>query len=293
MFNLDTFQYKSIFIALGVVLAAFIIELLVVGWNKSSSKRILQFDKTIRNDFISWFLVVFNFFNVLAFLLSLGICYYLTILLHRKVDLQLIQFVTNPYLQFLIVFVIGDFKNYWSHYFFHRFDPMWKLHEFHHSSTNLSILTTYRGHFIERAIGSLFDVIPYVLLGVPIQMFFLVAIIKEVHLLLIHSSIRSDWGFVGKYILVSPAAHRLHHSIETRHYQKNFGSNFIFWDRMFGTYHPAEQIDEIGIVGSKYNKKGYLYDIYQSANGFIVSSSKVAAKPFLKQNYNVFRNKKI
>ncbi|MDD2982922.1 MAG: hypothetical protein PHQ74_06005 [Crocinitomicaceae bacterium] len=64
MFHLDTFQFSSVLFAIGVVSFAFLIEYSVVGWEKSSVKRILQFDKTIRNDFISWFLVTFNFFNV-------------------------------------------------------------------------------------------------------------------------------------------------------------------------------------------------------------------------------------
>lgn len=280
MFNLDTFQYSSILITLGIVSAVFLIELLVVGWEKSSLRHLIKFDRTVRTDLISWLLVVFNLFNVLAFLLSVGICYYLGVLLNRAFDLQLVLHIENPFLQFMIVFVLSDLKNYWRHYFFHKFTPLWKLHEFHHSSTQLNILTSYRGHFLETAISGFFDVIPYVILGVPIQTFFLVVILREVHQLLIHSSIRSDWGFIGKYILVSPAAHRLHHSINTRHYQKNFASIFIFWDRLFGTYHPYEEVEEVGIENSEYNKKGYVYDMYHGMHGFSSSIIEKARIPF-------------
>ena len=37
-------------------------------------------------------------------------------------------------------------------------------------------------------------------------------------------------------IIVTPAMHRLHHSIERRESDSNFGIIFSFWDRLFATY---------------------------------------------------------
>ena len=39
-------------------------------------------------------------------------------------------------------------------------------------------------------------------------------------------------------IIVTPGGHmhRIHHSIVEREYSSNFGFNFPWWDRLFGTY---------------------------------------------------------
>jgi sterol desaturase/sphingolipid hydroxylase (fatty acid hydroxylase superfamily) len=39
-----------------------------------------------------------------------------------------------------------------------------------------------------------------------------------------------------RLVLVTPDMHRVHHSIERREYDRNFGFNFPFWDRLFGSY---------------------------------------------------------
>ena len=39
-----------------------------------------------------------------------------------------------------------------------------------------------------------------------------------------------------RYIIVSPQAHRIHHSREEKHFDTNFGLILSIWDRMFGTY---------------------------------------------------------
>ena len=165
-------------------------------------------------------------------------------------------------IQFLIVYLASDFKEYWKHYMFHKWSLLWEIHAFHHSAVKFNILTAYRFHYLQSSIGAFFDVIPYVLLGVPIQTYFAVKILSSIHGLLVHSNLEHDWGILGKYIVVSPSAHRIHHSREERHYNKNFGGVFIFWDRLFGTYHPTEKIENLGIPNNQYNKKGILFDIW-------------------------------
>ena len=87
-------------------------------------------------------------------------------------------------------------------------------------------------------------------------------ILGLVHGLLVHSNWEHDWGVIGKYVLVSPAAHRIHHSEKKQHFNKNFGGTFIFWDRLFGTYHSAEPVHVLGIPDNKFNKKGLLHDLF-------------------------------
>jgi sterol desaturase/sphingolipid hydroxylase (fatty acid hydroxylase superfamily) len=39
---------------------------------------------------------------------------------------------------------------------------------------------------------------------------------------------------------VSPQFHRIHHSIEPEHRDRNFGVIFSFWDRLFGTLYRGD-----------------------------------------------------
>jgi sterol desaturase/sphingolipid hydroxylase (fatty acid hydroxylase superfamily) len=106
------------------------------------------------------------------------------------------------------------------------------------------------------------DVIPFAIFG-SIETYFIVKVLTEIHQLVLHSSIKSDWGFIGRYIFVSPSAHRIHHSIKREHYGKNFGNTFIFWDRLFKTYEPKTIVEKLGVEKNPYNKDGVIKDIFK------------------------------
>ena len=62
-----------------------------------------------------------------------------------------------------------------------------------------------------------------------------------------HANLRTNYGPL-KHILVTPQSHRIHHSIEPRHQNKNFGVLFTVWDRFFGTlYTNYEEYPETGV----------------------------------------------
>lgn len=48
---------------------------------------------------------------------------------------------------------------------------------------------------------------------------------------------------------MSPAAHQIHHSTNPKHFDKNFGGAFAFWDWMFGTLHVPHDKREVHEVG--------------------------------------------
>lgn len=245
-----------------VVCAVFLFEMYVVGWKKSSLFVVLTFEKTTRVDFFIWLTHLFGLFTILSFLFSLGVCYFLAGQIQKSFNFELVHFIESGSIQFLIIYLISDLKEYWKHFIFHKWILLWEIHAFHHSAQRFNMLTAYRFHYLQTAIGSFFDVIPFVLLGAPIQTYFAVKILGLVHGLLVHSNWEHDWGVIGKYVLVSPAAHRIHHSEKKQHFNKNFGGTFIFWDRLFGTYHSAEPVHVLGIPDNKFNKKGLLHDLF-------------------------------
>ena len=144
--------------------------------------------------------------------------------------------------------VLFDFLVYWQHRFQHRF--LWRIHAVHHSPTQLNAASGY-AHFGEK-------IFEFLLLGIPLTLVdfdfpatpFVVVAMKEVLQRYIHAPIDAGLGPFSK-VFVDNRFHRIHHSIEPRHFEKNFGILLSVWDRLFGTaYEPAsDEWPEVGIAG--------------------------------------------
>jgi sterol desaturase/sphingolipid hydroxylase (fatty acid hydroxylase superfamily) len=54
-----------------------------------------------------------------------------------------------------------------------------------------------------------------------------------------------------RHVLVDNRFHRIHHSLEERHFDKNFGITFSLWDQLFRTAHfpSANEWPDVGIAG--------------------------------------------
>jgi sterol desaturase/sphingolipid hydroxylase (fatty acid hydroxylase superfamily) len=133
---------------------------------------------------------------------------------------------------FVAILLVQDFFSYWEHRFEHRF--LWPVHAVHHSPRHLSAANSYSHplqfvsiFFLHAVPMSLIDFGPHAPYGLAITIISLLA-------LWIHSPVR--WGFGPlRRLLVDPAYHRIHHSLEERHFDRNFSVLFSFWDRLFGT----------------------------------------------------------
>jgi sterol desaturase/sphingolipid hydroxylase (fatty acid hydroxylase superfamily) len=44
------------------------------------------------------------------------------------------------------------------------------------------------------------------------------------------------WNKIVSYLIVTPNFHRIHHSLDMKEGNSNFGIVFPFWDKLFGTY---------------------------------------------------------
>ena len=63
----------------------------------------------------------------------------------------------------------------------------------------------------------------------------------------IHANIRTSLGPL-RHLVISPQAHRVHHSAAPEHIDTNFGTVFAWWDYLFGTrYHDHHDYPTTGI----------------------------------------------
>ena len=141
-----------------------------------------------------------------------------------------------------------EFAKYWAHRLHHRVKALWWLHALHHSSGRLYWLNGFRFHPLNYAINTGLSVLPLWLIGTPVEVMLGVQAIAQPVILLQHSniSLRSGWL---KRILSTNETHRAHHSKHADTANSNYGSAFLVWDHVFGTYRAAQTSLTLAEVG--------------------------------------------
>jgi sterol desaturase/sphingolipid hydroxylase (fatty acid hydroxylase superfamily) len=155
-----------------------------------------------------------------------------------------IAFISMPVgvLTFVVVFILKDFAQYWSHRWEHRINIFWNRHVIHHSSEDFNLACALRQPISNLANIFIFLYIPMALLGVPT---IVVATVAPLHLFAqfwYHTQLINKMGFL-EHIVVTPSAHRVHHAINDIYLDRNFAAIFIIWDKLFGTY--QEELEDV------------------------------------------------
>lgn len=198
-------------------------------------RRPLTAKKTTRW-FTNWTIVVLDsvFVRLLFPLVAVG-----TALWASKNGYGILNLLNVPFLPAAIIsFFILDFAIWFSHLASHKIPIIWRVHRMHHSDVDIDVSTALRFHPIEIAISMLFKMAVVALLGAPAISVILFEIVLNGGAMFNHSNTRLPL-WLDRYIrwfFVTPDMHRVHHSTETNETDSNYGFNFSFWDRMFGTY---------------------------------------------------------
>ncbi len=172
------------------------------------------------------------------------------------------QFGTGFKLADIVLFVIvWSFFTYWNHRFQHL-RPFWILHRLHHTATVLTLFTSQRSNPVLLLVDAFFRIWPFIFLLPDPKYFLAFGVCNHIYQMLVHSRWRSDWGWFGEWVLISPAAHLIHHSDDPGHYNKNL-SILVIWDKMFGTWvKPEGQALTLGVREAGHNGGNIVRDIY-------------------------------
>lgn len=246
-------------VLLGIVFAASaLIELLAVGWARSSLRKLLRPDASARCDMVAALLLQTPLSGQLGMLMAFG----LSVALTKYVAGPLTPWWPSGTLSWLHVIafiVVVDFFYYVAHRAMHEVPALWHIHRFHHAATDLTLLTGLRTHPLERTFNALVLAVPLALLGGRADDVVAVFIGAQVLSMLRHSGLSWQWGPLGRLVLVSPAAHRAHHSRDPAYFGTNYGILFICWDRLLGTWKaPSATLPPIGLAGDPLGGRGFL-----------------------------------
>ena len=141
--------------------------------------------------------------------------------------------------QFLIMFVVADFIQWWVHVMLHRVQWLWKFHKVHHSVEEMGFAAHLRYHWMETIVYKSILYIPLTMIGFGIDDFFILHAFTVLIGHLNHANIPLSYG-PFKYVLNNPAMHIWHHAKSmpaTHPYGINFGISLSVWDYLFGTAH--------------------------------------------------------
>jgi sterol desaturase/sphingolipid hydroxylase (fatty acid hydroxylase superfamily) len=151
------------------------------------------------------------------------------------------------FVQVLAGFLVNDFVVFFGHWIRHKIAPLWHIHAIHHSETAINPASVFRQHPLDPVANAMVIYVPVALLGGSIWAGTLLVAFDLVWGMYLHSDLPMSWGPL-KYVLVTPAYHRVHHSIEPRHWDKNFGHMLTLWDWLFrSAYFEVEDSFVLGL----------------------------------------------
>jgi sterol desaturase/sphingolipid hydroxylase (fatty acid hydroxylase superfamily) len=141
----------------------------------------------------------------------------------------------------LLGFLALDLAIYAQHVAFHKVPLLWRLHRMHHADLDIDVTTGLRFHPIEIVISMLIKIAVVIALGIPPVAVFAFEVVLNATSLFNHGNVSMpSWlDRAVRLIVVTPDMHRVHHSIEPRETDSNFGFNLPWWDRLFRTYRAA------------------------------------------------------
>jgi sterol desaturase/sphingolipid hydroxylase (fatty acid hydroxylase superfamily) len=141
-------------------------------------------------------------------------------------------------------------------------------------------MVSLRNHPAELALEPFTRVWPLAFCVLSPVTFGLINLGNTLYQLLVHVDVRGSWGWFGRWILVSPAAHRIHHSPLAEHFNKNLAI-FTIWDRLFGTWYGGSIInDKVGLGEPIHNNGNLLKELVEDVRAFckaIFTAQKVPA----------------
>ena len=151
----------------------------------------------------------------------------------------------SPVIAAVVAAMWVDLQFYIYHRMEHRF--FWRFHAVHHSIKNLSAANSY--HHWSEALMILTVAIPLQFIDVQIgPTLGALAFLFRYQQFYIHTSSRPHFG-PFRWLLIDNRYHRIHHSLDPAHHDKNFGAMSPLWDWLFGTlYMPkSNEWPEVGL----------------------------------------------
>ena len=150
--------------------------------------------------------------------------------------------------QVLLATLLAELGKYWAHRWHHTQPALWWLHALHHGSERLYSINNFRVHPLEYALKHGLSLLPLMLLGVPADVLLgYIALTQPVQMLQ-HVNLPLRHGWLN-YVFSTNELHRWHHSSLPEEGNSNYGSAWVVWDLVFGTFNYPREVSGPKTIG--------------------------------------------
>ncbi len=144
------------------------------------------------------------------------------------------QLPADQWWVWVLAIVSYDFCYYWNHRLGHESAVFWAAHVVHHQSQEYNLSTALRQTSSGALLGWIFY-LPMAIAGIPPEVFVVAAVVNLLYQYWIHTEQVGKLGWFDRWF-GSPSNHRVHHAVNDRYIDRNYGGITMLWDRLFGTF---------------------------------------------------------
>ncbi|MFN7828584.1 MAG: sterol desaturase family protein [Acidobacteriota bacterium] len=177
----------------------------------------------------------------------------------EQTQFGLIRGLESPW-RTLVGLLLFDAWMYLWHRANHALGLLWRFHRFHHQDEAMDVTTTVRFHPAEIMLSTLARLVVMPLLGLTISELVIYEMVLFPVILLHHSNIRFPERLdrALRVLIVTPAVHRIHHSVDRIETDSNYGSILAVWDRLGRTFRLREDQRPVvfGLAGENHPAAG-------------------------------------
>ncbi|MFN4351067.1 MAG: sterol desaturase family protein [Hylemonella sp.] len=150
----------------------------------------------------------------------------------------------------LLILLVSDFVQYWTHRAYHEVPLLWRLHAVHHSAKSMDWLAGSRQHILELLITRTLVLAPIFVLGFSKEVIDTYIVIVGFQAVFNHANVSVRLGPL-RYVIVTPNFHHWHHSQDKEALDRNYAAHFAFLDYLFGTAVKSTKLwpERYGVLG--------------------------------------------
>jgi sterol desaturase/sphingolipid hydroxylase (fatty acid hydroxylase superfamily) len=159
---------------------------------------------------------------------------------------SLVRFADGSGWPWLVAFFYVEVAYYWWHRASHEVNLLWAAHAVHHQSEDYNLAVALRQAVLTTA-TSLPFYLPMAFIGVPPTVYAATLSYSLLYQFWIHTELIGKLGPLER-VLNTPSHHRVHHAVNPRYLDRNYGAILIVWDRLFGTFAEERERPVYGLT---------------------------------------------
>jgi ornithine lipid hydroxylase len=140
------------------------------------------------------------------------------------------------WLQILFGVLAVEFFRYWIHRWQHEIPLLWRFHAFHHSVKTPYSLNGLFSYPLNFALRNVFPLMLTLIIGFSLEVLLVQGLFRVGAGLYAHCNVKTRNGWLN-YVFPTNEVHRWNHSKELKESNNNYGTAFMIWDHVSGTFY--------------------------------------------------------